>query len=336
MKTAKYNDFIVQNTAFKDSVKIGVYDRNDKRVGEFNVQGLKFPNIGEKAYSFGALSDVHISQDTAETDFQTALSYLQDVENVEFICICGDLTQYNQDTEYEAYASCVSRYSANTPVYPISGNHDCYGSGLTDARFQQYTGHGTFYTFTQGDDVFIMLSQIAWSNAPFARDGLQLLYDTLEANRDKRCFVFQHLFPWGKSGDPLELYSSDSLSGDQGKVLYSLMEHYTNAIWFHGHSHHIFESQSLHDKANYDYDFGSHSIHIPSIALPVNIASGERVTITEGSQGYIVDVYDNHIVLRGRDFSTGKFLPIATYCLNTSLKPIEAGTYTDDTGIITI
>jgi hypothetical protein len=47
-----------------------------------------------------------------------------------------------------------------------------------------------------------------------------------------------------------------------------------------------------------------------------------------------VDVYDNGIMLKGRDFTAGKYLPIATYWLDTSLKTVEAGTYRDLTGTI--
>ena len=37
-----------------------------------------------------------------------------------------------------------------------------------------------------------------------------------------------------------------------------------------------------------------------------------------GSEGYVVDVYDDYIILKGRDFIKNKFLPIATYKLNTN------------------
>ena len=50
--------------------------------------------------------------------------------------------------------------------------------------------------------------------------------------------------------------------------------------------------------------------------------------------GYVVDVYANHIVLRGRDFENEKFLPIATYCLDTTPQTITEGTFIDGTGTI--
>lgn len=338
---AKYTDFIPENVAPGQAERIGIYKPWGLRLGSFPVGHLALPDVGEKLYSFGALSDIHISYDTAAADFQTALTWLQDTEKVAFNCICGDLTVYNQDDEWLDYAACVTRYSAGTPVYPVAGNHDCYGSGMTDARFRRYTGQGTFYTFTRGDDVFIMLSQIAWPSAsggvqPFGTSALQMLYETLEENRNRRCFVFQHNFPWGGSGDPFRLYPSNALWGSQGRLIGSLMAHYTNSIWFHGHSHQKFEVQRLHGKANYDFDQGCHSIHIPSLAMPVNVVNGVRVEEYEGSQGYVVDVYERHVILRGRDFAAGQDLPMARYCLDTALKEIRAGAFEDDTGTIVV
>jgi hypothetical protein len=86
--------------------------------------------------------------------------------------------------------------------------------------------------------------------------------------------------------------------------------------------------------ANYDFTDGVHSVHVPAVAVSRDISSGSRVDKVETSQGYLMDVYENHIVLKGRDFVKGKFIPIAHYCLNTTLQTIEANTFTDNTGKI--
>ena len=52
-------------------------------------------------------------------------------------------------------------------------------------------------------------------------------------------------------------------------------------------------------------------------------------------KGYVMDVYENGVHLRGRDFVKGAFLPIASYWLDTTLQTVAAGTYTDSTGTIT-
>lgn len=342
---AGFTSLIPQNVAPKEAKNIGVYGSDGTRAGGIRLGTLAFPsNLGAKLYSFGALSDVHVSANvaTSEADFRKALTYFQDTENVNFVCIAGDLTQSSATAEWELYARCVAEESENTPVYPIGGNHDAYGSGLTDALFRQYTGYGTFYNFTQGNDVFIMLSSGAYPSKsgnipPFYTSGLQQLYNTLEANRNKRCFVFQHYFMVGYAGDPTDAYGSTTIFGTQQTVIQSLMSHYPNSIWFHGHSHHMFESQSVHDKSTYDNDFGCHSIHIPSCAVPKRVtSSGVSTETIAGSQGFVVDVYNNAIVLRGRDFVANDYVPLGVYCLDTTLKTVAAGTYTDSTGTITV
>jgi hypothetical protein len=79
--------------------------------------------------------------------------------------------------------------------------------------------------------------------------------------------------------------------------------------------------------ANYDFTDGVHSVHIPSAAISRDISSGGRVDVTETSQGYLMEVYDNHIVLRGRDFAKGEYIPIAQYCLDTTIKTVESKPY---------
>lgn len=329
-----YKGLIPQNIAPQNATKI-VVEKDNKKVCEMDLGPLKFPsNLGTKQYSFGAISDVHLGINTSQEDLANAISYFNS-SDVSFVCVSGDITDGGTEWQFKDLWKNLYKPQSTKPIYEVAGNHDCYGEGLTDAKFEGYTGRKLFYTFTQGNDVFIMLSMYAWSvSTPFALSSLQSLYNTLEANRNKRCFVFQHIFPWGGAGDPFELYSSDYLTGTQGQVIYSLMSHYKNALWFHGHSHQMFQVQEQHEKANYDFDRGCHSIHIPSLASPIDIVNGQRVSIVEGSQGYVVDVYPNHIVLKGRDFSNDKDVPLAYYCLDTTLKTIAAGTYTDSTGTI--
>jgi hypothetical protein len=171
----------------------------------------------------------------------------------------------------------------------------------------------------------------------FSVEELQWLYNTLEANRDKRCFVWQHALRFDGCGRPYGGFpTGDLLNVEQGQVFTSIISHYPNVVWFHGHSHTSFMSQKDNDIANYDHDFGCHSIHIPSLSSPREYMDSAYVSVPAKSEGYVADVYENHIILRGRDFANEKFLPLATYCIDTSFTPVEAGTYTDGTGTITV
>lgn len=334
---ATYKHFIPQNVAFQDARRIGVYNANGSRVGYIPLGNLAFPNAGEKQYTFGALSDVHVVLTTGADDFKKALTYLNDTEDVQFTCICGDLTYNGTSDELSQYKTIVDTYSADTPVYAIAGNHEAYdGTPVTTSKIQPYTGQPFYYSFTQGNDVFIMCGcYTADGGNIFTTEELQWLYETLEANRNKRCFVFQHVFPWGDSGNANNAYAyGDLFAGTQGDVFKSLMKHYKNTVFFHGHSHMKFDLQEVDEKANYSEAFGYRSVHIPSLCAPRDIVDGSLTNLYSDSEGYVVDVYENGIHLRGRDFVKGEYLPIASYWLDTTLQTVAAGTYTDTTGTI--
>lgn len=342
--------FIPQNVAPNNTHRIGVYDTNGKKKGYIPLGGLAMPHdLGKKLYSFGAVSDIHLLAGDADTDFQRALTYFTQTEKVKFTCVCGDLTNFGRADEYQHYKDMVDDFSPNTPVYAISGNHDAtdaYNGGaaaltLTYDGITPYTGNPLYYTFSQGNDLFVMMGMRRWeygynTDDLFSVEQLQWLYETLEANRGKRCFVFQHVLRFDGCGRPYGGFPTGNLlSVERGQVFQSIVSHYPNVIWFHGHSHTCFDSQEDNDIANYDHRFGCHSVHIPSLATPKEYEDAAYVGKAAESEGYVVDVYEHYIVLRGRDFANGKFLPIANYCIDTSFTAVAANTYTDSTGTIT-
>jgi predicted phosphodiesterase len=330
----QFKDFIPENIAPANARRIGIYNSKGSRVGYVSLGNLAQPNMGEKQYSFGALSDVHIVYQTAASDFQKALTYLNNDVDVAFTCIAGDLTDNGTEAQLAQYKAVVDAYSPDTPVYAIAGNHESYSTQPT--LLEQYTGKPLYYSFTHGNDVFLMLGCYSWSNdGIFTKEYLQWIYETLEANRNKRCFIFEHVFPWGDCGNPGGLYHFDMFKGTKGSVFQSLLKHYKNTIFFHGHSHTKFYLQEIDQKANYSDALGYRSVHIPSLAVPRDIVGSSLSNIYADSEGYVVDVYENGIHLRGRDFIKKEFLPIANYWLDTILQNIPAGTYSDSTGTIT-
>ena len=340
---AKYEGFIPQNTAPVGAKYISVYNSQNKRMGIIKLDGLA-KEKGEKLYSFGAISDVHLSVADSETDFIRALNYF-DSSKVDFACICGDITNSGNDTQLARYKALVDA-NAKTPIYAVTGNHDTYtyNNGI-ESQISAYTEKPFYYTVTQGSDVFIMLG-IKSEGALFTTAELQWLYETLEANRNKRCFVFQHCFTGYETtptcGNANGMYHSYCWSGDgqtQLTVFKSLLSHYKNTIFFHGHSHLKFRLQEGCEYANLDESEGFKSVHIPSISRPRQEDGADEGTSPDyddsGSEGYVIDVYEDGIHLRGRDFVKGEFVPIASYWLDTTLQTVAANTYKDSTGTIT-
>lgn len=319
-----YTDFIPQNVAPQGARRIGIYNEQGNRVGQIPLGSLTPPFKGRKLYSFGALSDVHLQYSTAQTDFQRALTYLNEQEDVAFTCVCGDLTSGGTAEQMSAYKAAVDEYSPDTPVYAVSGNHESWGGLDLTTAFEQYTGNPLYYSFTHGNDVFVMVGFANNTDTNIFTDAeLEWLAETLEANKDKRVFLFEHVRPQDGCGNALGLYKLDLWNGTQQTTFENLLRQYPNIVLFHGHSHLKFYLQTFADDANIDKLFGCWSVHIPSIAVPRDTDGAvdpTAVDVYADSEGYVVDVYENGIHLRGRDFVKGEFLPIASYWLDTIWK----------------
>lgn len=353
---------IPENIAPENAKNLAIFD-GETKICDVSISKIQ-PNLGTPLYSFCALSDIHLNQETANEDFQRALTYVEN-SDCAFTCISGDLTINGSITEWtmnemQFYKDMVDTYAPTKPVYAVSGNHETsYGVYITDERIQPYTGHGLYYSFERGNDVFIMLGYYGayqdgnggWRSDEFVSvEELQWLYETLEANRNKRCFIFIHVLPHEHGvGNPCGLYTTaliwKTTDGGIGQALMSLLRHYKNITLFHGHSHMRFLLQEIDKKANYSSEDGYRSVHISSLASPRGTVDETTGDVTSGtifaeSEGYIVDVYDNCILLKGRDFidndADGHIIPIAQYKIDTTLVEIEAGTFVDDTGIIQV
>ena len=344
----KYTHFIPENVAPPGTKEIVVCDNSGDEIATIPLGHLTPPK-SEKLYSFCALSDVHITYDTAIADFQRALTYVKNSDCI-FTVISGDLTKEGTASELQTYKSLVDSYAGTKPVYAIPGNHENY-STTSNGYLETYTGKPLYYSFAQGNDVFIMVGHwggyrgdgIGWLSSEFVSvEELQWLYETLEANRNKRCFVFNHVYPYDDGvGDAGRYYNGKywrTTDGGVGQAYINLLKHYKNTILFHGHSHLRFKLQEIDDMANYSGAVGYRSVHIPSLSVPSDRVDGTTSYVYAESEGYIVDVHPDCIVLNGRDFidndADGNILPIATYKIDTKLQTITAGTFVDDTGVI--
>ncbi len=328
-----YRHFIPQNTAPSGAQKIGVYDSNGKKVLTIPLGGLT-PTGGEKLYSFGLLSDIHVwvvePTWSGNQKLDNALTCFEN-EGCAFVIHAGDITQTGfyreaaKDTldpeQFAMYKSICDQHTI--PIYGICGNHESYVHPITDnlAELKQYTGTDLYYTVEQGDDLFILIGQPSY-NEVMGDDALQWLEETLADNASRRCFVFIHSYIEEDSGDAVD-YRENSVFDYWGttktNAFMNVMRQYPNAILFHGHSHMKFECQEYDINASYTERNGFKSVHVPSVGKPRDIilSTGETPEDNDGSQGYIVDVYDDCIVLNGWDFVNSQYVPLGVYKITT-------------------
>lgn len=332
-----YTHFIPQNIAPKGAKSIGVY-KDGKRVLTIPLGGLTPPS-GAPLYSFGVISDLHISPNANVAwkpipKLDNALAAFEDY-GCAFCVATGDLTNtgfyrrtdesdasttYLDETQFSMYAETCGKHTI--PVHELCGNHESYyGMPITGNldKLETYTGNGVLnYTVAQGDDLFILIGQPQGS-VVMEDNALTWLETTLAANTDKRCFVFVH--PHIGSGNPLGAYTSNPVftwwgAANTNRFETALRDH-GNIILFHGHTHVKFETQEQDDAAIYAWT-GYHSAHVPSVGRPRDVVNGALVMRDAESYCYVVDVYADGIHLRGYDVISKKFLPIGSYWIDTS------------------
>lgn len=325
MSRYEYTHFIPQNVAPYGAKKIGVYDDEGNRICGFSL-GKLTPPTGTKRYSFGIVSDTHLqpaSSNLASSRLETAMNWFE-TQGAAFVCNSGDITNHgfrNSDgsTDLLQFADYkrIRELHPNLPIYAACGNHDSYFAPVTEnlTELQTYTGHGLYFSVQHENDLFIFVGQPT-SGSAMNEEELAWLENLLIANASKRCFVFIHPYISDDCGNTLNAYVSALLpqTSSTTKRLKTALTNHGRSIIFHGHSHFRQTEQIQDETTNYTNKNGFHSFHVPSLAAPAFVnASGSREQTTAESYGYLVDVFDACIVLRGWDFVKNQMIPIGTF-----------------------
>ena len=346
-----FNEMIGANVAPMAAKFIGVYNSNGERVGEVPLGSLQNTRTTQPLYKFGLLSDVHTDAtdyqyvmqgtsydyngDEAEGDLKRALGWFRDVEHVNLICCCGDMSQGGTDSEFEISSGHIANEIPNIPFYTCTGNHDVSGNSHTGAAtFMNYFNNRTIDTssyslqissaytnsfyFTKSytvsgqskTDVFMFLSQYYYSNSTvgqYLAADLAWANGILSQHTNDRVFIFKHLFFPSYSGNLNGIYPTNNiLNGSALTTFNTMLSTYPNAYWFNGHSHWKWYLQKYQQTANVARygNNGAWAIHVPSCALPIDSnGTSTRNRKPLESQGAVVDVYADGIVLRGIDFN---------------------------------
>lgn len=324
-------EYLIQEstlTGLADAVrtKMGVTDKLTlSQIIDYvkNCSGASETPIGEKLYSFGVLSDIHLRADNYQNgidDFDRAISYVQQ-HDVDFVGIAGDLGHANTADELELYKTALDTY-ASVPFYIVRGNHDVKH---TEDAWEQYTGYPSNFDIVHNGDVFLFLSRdistdMSNTQAEPYTEGLVWVKEQLEKYKGARIFLFIHYPPSGYSGLRDGQYYGFSSASTQDDELISAINQTKNVIVFHGHTHYKLQVEETYDNINI-YRFNASKtalIHVPSCAYPRDENSN---VVGDLSQGYIVDVYKQGVVLRGIDLTTGALMPEYEYAVMVDHAP---------------
>lgn len=321
----QYTGLIPQNIAPAGAVKIGLYDGDGKLRSTIPLGRLRRPG-GRKRFSFGLISDLHVTAEQTETStyFDRALTFFEE-RGCAFCAHAGDMTNigfWYDRGDTQIYTGQFAEYQRicrlhSIPVYGICGNHESYNKSITEnlPELEQYTGNGLYFALWQGGELFIFLGEPDSYEAMNEGEFLWLK-GLLEENPGRRCHVFTHYFVAGDSGSTKNCYTC-SFGGREADFK-ALMATHGRVIHYHGHSHIKFQCQQIDETTNYTEKNGFPSVHIPSVGGSRNVVqqpdgSWQRVTEGPCSQGYIVDVYDDFVVLNGWDLLGDRPVALGTF-----------------------
>lgn len=264
--------------------------------------------LGNKLYTFGVTSDIHLRPDNYGNgidDFNRTIPLLQSL-GAEFVGISGDLGYYGNTNELELYKSALDTL-ATVPFHVVRGNHD---KPFSDADWQTYTGFAPNHEFVYNGDVFLFVSLDYVNNTTGTVDvgyavGLAWLKERLARYKGARIFVFIHFPPTGYSGLADGQYYGWSSASTEDEAFVKAINQTKNVVVFTGHTHYRLNVQETYDNMNI-YRFNASNtalVHVPSNSRPRD-ASG--TTVEQYSEGYIVEVYEQGLVIRGIDFVSGQ------------------------------
>ena len=289
--------------------------------------------------------------DDAEITFPAALDFFADFD-VSMVAMSGDLSKNGEESAYRKFNEIASRYDfpvytckGNHDCYPMYRlenwqkyiNPGVYGENKKESVVTVADNGLDFVLCGKetGGDVFIFLSQTGgYYGLPFLRilsdAQLDWLETQLETYKNQRVFLYFHTFLLAESGNPLmgegNLLTRSlsfyplfySFGAKDEKRFRSLMETYKNVVFFNGHSHWAHYLQSINPSLNItDYNGQTATmIHVSSVTSP-RISNHTTLLWTsdtmQRSEGYLVYVYDDHLVVTACDFLQNQMLAYATY-----------------------
>ncbi|MGN0210561.1 MAG: metallophosphoesterase family protein [Muribaculaceae bacterium] len=135
-----------------DMIEYHPYDINihgDKNINERNIEAIQNKTKGKTSFSFAVISDTQRQYD--ETKY--AVEAINDIEAVDFVVHCGDISDFGAKLEFEKQRDILNRL--NVPYVCLLGNHDCLATG--QSVFSEIFGEENF-AFTAGNVRFICLN----------------------------------------------------------------------------------------------------------------------------------------------------------------------------------
>lgn len=295
--------------------------------------------------SFVVVSDIHIARLNAIKNFSALLNDNYN-SKPDAMVVVGDLGD-GLSSDYDMLNNELAGHKVgiNYPIHWAIGNHEFYGgfhkNGLwspetfpnreTDAlaidRFLMLANRNKVYGDTWvNDHHFIFLgaeksrmSDMNYADSAFLSDTqLDWLQNVLNNDEPlhKPIFVFLHQpIPYTTLGGLQRGYVI------QWQKLNTILSQHPKVILFNGHTHYELDYKNMVSEANFTI------VNSSSLVNPVD---RNRKPIMNSAPGLVVEVYNERVVIKGRDFLKQDWISAAEISVTPSLN--KSSIYMNSTG----
>ena len=296
--------------------------------------------------SFATISDIHL-RENFNLIFEGMLDLgLSDMENAEdrfdAVVFDGDITDGGEIGQWDVFSDALSRYDIADNVFIVTGNHDTWGPYDEDAgetwddpekgfknTFIKYNKSITnrditemYYSDTVNGYPFIVLGAEEDHTWAFISDE-QIRWLDSELQKASATglpiFVFIHQPVNETHGLPYnweldETHPADKGGiGEQSSSVVDVLKKYDNIFYVSGHIHAGFKNEDSKigvEYASVEYLKNNNGNNITLINLPsymyFDFLRGGHLA---NGCGWVVEAYENEVLIRARNFGTGSWLP---------------------------
>ena len=281
------------------------------------------------------VSDVHIEQIDLIRGamLKVGLNNLKYAKaDIDAVCVAGDLTNYADEESLADYYNILKKYSP-APVISAAGNHDIGhvgDKGVTDitreeakTNFIRYNNEymginaeNNYYTTEVNGYKFIVLGDEVidgghWDNMDMSDEQLEFLDSELNTADGAPVFVICHWSVDGTNGQDI-IYPDSCIELENNDVK-TIMEKYKNVFYISGHIHGGIKSTAaaaVCDMANVEVLNGVTYVSLPSYGIVNTFGYPWSGT------GVQMEVYDDQVVFRPRNFITNAWFTNAAYTID--------------------
>lgn len=268
--------------------------------------------------SFPVISDIHISVENVQSH-QKCKHALQDLYNIspdyDVLVVNGDMTNDGTQESYDKLTSLVEE-NLEKEIFFTIGNHEFFkddGNKAAINRYLHFTGtENVFYEKSVKGYPFIFLGSENWGptdsptkdSAVLSVKQLTWLEETLSKYEQstKPIFVFLHQpIPYTLTGTDIPYYEKSII---QSEELTNILKKYEQVIYFSGHTHWDLRMSGMCKQDQFTM------VSTGSVFSTWGPDGNdyEEVVDVDGSQGLFVEVYEDKVLMKGRDFTKKQWI----------------------------